>query len=82
MKDSSDLHGPNRMPQGTPNPVIRCLMMWSFERGTLQYDILCGLILAFVFFVPKSCFSPRPEARAGHGATHQATTADPAPPAR
>jgi hypothetical protein len=30
--------------------------MWSYERGTLQYDIICALILAFIFLVPPSCF--------------------------
>ena len=26
------------------------IFVWSYERGTLPYDILCALILAFVFF--------------------------------
>jgi hypothetical protein len=30
--------------------------MWSYERGTLQYDIICALILLFIFLVPRSCF--------------------------
>jgi hypothetical protein len=37
----------------------RNIFVWSYERGTLPYDILCGLILAFVFFVPRSCFAPK-----------------------
>jgi hypothetical protein len=36
--------------------TIRNLLVWSYERGTLQYDIICALILAFIFFVPPSCF--------------------------
>jgi hypothetical protein len=39
--------------------IIRNIFVWSFERGTLQYDIICALILAFIFFVPKSCFTAR-----------------------
>lgn len=35
------------------------LLIWSYERGTLQYDIICALILAFVFFVPRSCFTSK-----------------------
>lgn len=31
-------------------------MIWTHERGTLQYDIICALILAFIFLVPRSCF--------------------------
>ncbi len=35
---------------------VRKTLIWSYERGTLQYDIICALILAFIFFVPRSCF--------------------------
>jgi hypothetical protein len=34
----------------------RRLFVWTYSRGTLPYDIICGLILAFIFLVPKSCF--------------------------
>jgi hypothetical protein len=36
--------------------IVRNVLVWSYERGTLQYDIICALILAFIFFVPPSCF--------------------------
>ncbi len=39
--------------------TIRNIFVWTFERGTLQYDIICALILAFIFFVPRSCFTAR-----------------------
>jgi hypothetical protein len=59
----------------------RSVMMWSHERGTLQYDILCALILAFVFFVPKSCFAPKPGPHAGQSGSQQTTvTGSPAVP--
>jgi hypothetical protein len=38
---------------------LKNLLIWSYERGTLQYDIICGLILAFIFFVPPSFFMPK-----------------------
>jgi hypothetical protein len=38
---------------------MRNIIVWTYERGTLPYDILCGLILAFIFFVPRSCFAPK-----------------------
>jgi hypothetical protein len=38
--------------------TARHIFVWSYERGTLQYDIICALILAFIFFVPRSCFLP------------------------
>ncbi len=41
---------------GKGGGVFRKILVWSFERGTIQYDIICGLLLAFIFFVPRSCF--------------------------
>lgn len=62
------------MPQ--QRSTWRNIFVWSYERGTLPYDILCGLILAFVFFVPRSCFAPKkkaenPPVRADQGLTSQ-----------
>jgi hypothetical protein len=54
MKDSSNASSPRKSPG-----VLLGLFIWSHERGTLPYDIICALILAFVFFVPRSCFAPR-----------------------
>jgi len=39
--------------------IAKSILVWSYERGTLQYDIICALILAFIFFTPRSCFSPK-----------------------
>jgi len=41
---------------GKPGGLAYKILIWSFERGTLPYDIICALILAFVFIVPRSCF--------------------------
>ena len=38
---------------------LRGILVWTYSRGTWQYDILCALILAFVFFMPLRCFAPR-----------------------
>lgn len=32
------------------------VFFWNFERGSWQYDILCGLILCFIFLTPKTVF--------------------------
>jgi hypothetical protein len=32
------------------------IIFWSYGRGTLQYDILCALILIFVFVTPRQLF--------------------------
>ncbi|HEV2491633.1 MAG TPA: hypothetical protein VG204_01020 [Terriglobia bacterium] len=35
-------------------------IFWSYERGSWQYDIICAVILAFIFFTPRSWFQDRP----------------------
>jgi len=52
-----------------PAGTARNLMIWTYERGTLQYDIICTLILAFIFLVPGSCLVGR--------RTHQPTAQGP-----
>lgn len=54
--------------------ILKGILVWSYERGTLQYDIICALILAFIFLVPRGCFAPaRPDAhRTEHGEPHVA----------
>jgi hypothetical protein len=31
-------------------------ILWDHSRGTWQYDVLCLLIIAFIFLTPKSWF--------------------------
>jgi hypothetical protein len=33
------------------------ILLWSFDRGTWQYDVIVGLILAFIFFTPRTLFN-------------------------
>ncbi|MGH9325067.1 MAG: hypothetical protein ACRD2B_00040 [Terriglobia bacterium] len=33
---------------------------WSHERGSWQYDVICAIILAFIFLTPASWFHDRP----------------------
>ena len=40
--------------------TLRNFVFWSYERGTLQYDILCGLILVFIFLAPRQNFRDWP----------------------
>lgn len=35
---------------------IKSVILWSYERGTWQYDTLVVLILAFLFFAPNRWF--------------------------
>ena len=36
--------------------AILNIVMWSYERGTWQYDVMCALIIAFILFTPRSFF--------------------------
>ncbi|MBZ5495887.1 MAG: hypothetical protein LAP85_05750 [Acidobacteriia bacterium] len=42
-----------------PGGLFRNILIWTYERGTLQYDIICALILAFIFLVPRACFTAK-----------------------
>ena len=43
---------------------VRPAVLWSFRRGSWQYDLICVAILAFIFLTPRSFFNdqPRPPA--------------------
>jgi hypothetical protein len=36
--------------------TLKKILFWSYERGSWQYDIMCVLILAFIFFGPNNVF--------------------------
>ncbi len=48
--------------------ILKRIVFWSYGRTTWQYDVLCVLILAFVFLTPKSWFD---NGKPGWGALHQ-----------
>ena len=51
--------------------TLKKILFWSYDRGTWQYDIMCVLILGFVFFAPNGSFRNR-EAAAGSQTPGQA----------
>ncbi len=64
----------NPAPVATPSaPVrgvwrtIKSFILWSHERGTIQYDVMVTLILLFVFLSPRVIdFNDRPVQRNPH----------------
>jgi hypothetical protein len=36
-------------------------LLWSFERGSRPYDVICLAILAFIFVTPPTLFDDRPD---------------------
>jgi hypothetical protein len=39
--------------------TLKKTLFWSYDRGSWQYDVMCVVILAFIFFVPNSVFTQR-----------------------
>ena len=39
---------------------MKRFLLWSFDRGSVQYDVICGLILAFIILIPTTQFNDRP----------------------
>jgi hypothetical protein len=37
--------------------TLKKTLFWSYDRGSWQYDVMCVVILAFIFFVPNSVFT-------------------------
>src|SRR2546427_11620005 len=46
--------------------VLQNTILWAYERGTFQYDILCALILLFIFATPRSVFQDWPVINSPH----------------
>ena len=44
--------------------TLRRFLLWDFPRASWQYDVMCGLILAFIFLTPKDLFHDQPKAAA------------------
>ena len=36
-------------------------LLWTFERGSFSWDIMCVLILAFLFLIPRHTFHDVPD---------------------
>lgn len=53
--------------------TIKKMFLWNYARNTWQWDILCVLILAFIFLTPKSWFEGS-ERRTASGHQTPATT--------
>jgi hypothetical protein len=36
--------------------IIKAIVLWGYARNTWQYDVLCLLILVFIFLTPQKWF--------------------------
>ncbi|MBI1790849.1 MAG: hypothetical protein HYR60_25250 [Acidobacteria bacterium] len=39
---------------------LKRFIWWEYNRGSWQYDVMVGLILAFIFFTPRAWFRDQP----------------------
>ncbi len=39
--------------------MLKDIILWKYERASWQWDVLCLLILVFIFLTPKSWFEKR-----------------------
>jgi hypothetical protein len=41
--------------------TVRRFIFWDFPRASWPYDVMVGLILAFIFLTPRSVFKDQPK---------------------
>ena len=42
--------------------AVKRFVLWDFPRAGWQYDVMVGVILAFIFFTPREWFRDQPRA--------------------
>ncbi|MBZ5724979.1 MAG: hypothetical protein LAP87_08285 [Acidobacteriia bacterium] len=40
--------------------MLKRFVLWDYARASWQYDVMVGIILAFIFLVPREWFRDRP----------------------
>ncbi|RMG56264.1 MAG: hypothetical protein D6723_00760 [Acidobacteria bacterium] len=40
--------------------IVKNILLWSYPRGSWQYDLLCILILAFILLTPSDWYHSKP----------------------
>ena len=40
--------------------MLKRLILWDFPRGSWQYDVMVGIIVAFIFLTPRGWFRDQP----------------------
>lgn len=55
---------------------ITSFILWNYPRASVEYDIMVGLILAFIFLTPRQFFRDQPRPFTVHKATVTMVTAD------
>jgi hypothetical protein len=40
--------------------MLKRFILWDYERGSWQYDVMVGIILTFIFLTPRDWFRDQP----------------------
>src|SRR5438094_10259089 len=40
--------------------MLKRFILWEYKRGSWQYDVIVGIILAFIFLTPRDWFHDQP----------------------
>src|SRR5271169_6012547 len=53
-----------RLVPETSSPIsgVKRFLFWDYPRAGWQYDVMVGLILAFIFITPREWFRDQPKA--------------------
>jgi len=41
--------------------MLKRFILWDFQRGSWQYDVMVGIILAFIMLTPRDWFRDQPK---------------------
>jgi hypothetical protein len=47
--------------------MFKRFILWDYRRGSWQYDVMVGVILAFIFLTPRAFFRDGPRLPQPHG---------------
>ena len=60
MRDASEPHARLRLNMGSAATGVKRFFFWDYPRAVWQYDVMVGLILAFIFLTPRDVFRDQP----------------------
>jgi len=46
--------------------IVKSYIFWTYNRGSVHYDVMVTLILLFIFLTPRSIFRDKPVQRSPH----------------
>jgi hypothetical protein len=41
--------------------MLKRFILWDYQRGSWQYDVMVGIILAFILLIPRDWFRDQPK---------------------